>query len=332
MLLALLLPMARIRVGTSGWSYPSWRGTFYPQDWPRTRELELASRTFASLEINRSFYSLLTPACCQAWYAGTPRDFVFALKGSQFITHHKKLRNVETALANFFASGPLALAEKLGPIVWQLPAKQVFDESRLADFLAQLPRTLQAAAALAARHDDRLRHGAYLEVRRNRRIRHVLEARHDSFFTPALVELLARHDVALAVSDSPTWNYVEEPTASFMYLRLHGSEQLYTSSYSDAELAHWLERIVAWHTGREPESARRIAGARSRAQRARDVYVYFDNDVGGRAVANARSLLGLLDRSDSPKARRGAAPQRAAATVTNLLHDHRAPRKRRKSA
>jgi uncharacterized protein YecE (DUF72 family) len=291
--------MTELRIGTSGWSYPGWRGVFYPPDLPRTQELAFASQAFDSLEINRSFYSLLTPDSCRAWRAATPPGFVFAIKGSSFITHSKKLRDVETALANFFASGPLALGEKLGPVVWQLPSSMRYDEARLDAFLALLPRTTAAAARLSQKHDDRVKRGAHTRTARDRNLRHALEARHDSFLTPECVRLLRRHQVALAVTDSPHWRYAEEPTADFMYVRLHGSTELYRSGYDDRELDHWAERVRAWREGRDPEGARRIDG---RARRRRlDVYVYFDNDAAGHAVTDARRLR---ERLEEPPARR----------------------------
>jgi uncharacterized protein YecE (DUF72 family) len=268
---------------------------FYPPDLPRKDELAFASRAFNSLEINRSFYSLLTPKSCQAWYDESPTDFLFAIKGSSFITHSKKLREAEIPLANFFAAGPLVLADKLGPVVWQLPKSMPFDAARLSTFFDLLPRSLKEAAKLAKKHDHRPKHGTFFDVKHDRPLRHVLEARHDTFFTPACAQLLRTHDIALAVSDSPSWKYVEEPTTDFMYVRLHGSKVLYASSYDDAELDYWAQRVLCWYEGREPPEARRISLTRAR-RRPMDVYVYFDNDAAGHAVENTRALEARLQR------------------------------------
>ncbi|HVH47938.1 MAG TPA: DUF72 domain-containing protein, partial [Labilithrix sp.] len=165
---------ADVRVGISGWRYPPWRNVFYPKGLPQHRELEFASRAVRSVEINGSFYSLQRPSSYRRWYAETPDDFVFAVKGGRFITHNKKLRDCETPLANFFASGMLALEEKLGPILWQLPPQLRFDAARLEEFFALLPRTTAEAAALARRHDGRLRHGDHVHVRVDRPLRHTL--------------------------------------------------------------------------------------------------------------------------------------------------------------
>ncbi|MDB4977444.1 MAG: hypothetical protein JWN48_5785 [Myxococcaceae bacterium] len=286
----------RIWIGTSGWSYPHWRGTFYPPELPARRELEHASHAFASLEVNRSFYSLLTPASCLAWREQTPPRFVFALKGSRFITHSKKLRDVETPLANFFASGPLALGSKLAAVVWQLPATLSFQESRLRDFFALLPRTSEQAFALASRHDQRVKRGTHLAYQPYQRIRHAIEPRHPSFLDPAFARLAKAAQVAIVAADSADWPLIEEITTDFMYVRLHGSEQTYHSAYGDAALDDWAERIRGWRQGRYSETAHRISTLRPR--KVRDVFVYFDNDVAAHAPRDAAALMARLSADD----------------------------------
>src|SRR5512132_1907221 len=137
---------AQLRIGISGWRYAGWRGKFYPKGLPQHHELQFASGAFNSVEINGSFYSLQRPSSYQRWHSETPDDFVFSVKGARFITHMKKLRDIETPLANFFASGVLALREKLGPILWQLPPNLGFDAERLRGFFGALPRTVLGAA------------------------------------------------------------------------------------------------------------------------------------------------------------------------------------------
>lgn len=290
-----------VRIGTSGYVYPAWRKRFYPEGLPLKQELHFASRVFTSIEINRSFYSLLRPSVCQAWREQTPDDFVFALKGSRFITHNKKLHDVETSLANFFASGPLALEQQLGPIVWQLPASMRFDEARLEGFLQLLPRTTHQASMLARSHDARVKHGAHVHSDQERSLRHVLEPRHESFFHTACVKLLRHFNVALAISDSPEWPYAEEPAADFMYLRLHGSQQLYASQYSDDELSRWARHVRAFARGTMPSDARRISTLKPKRSQ-RDVYVYFDNDAQAYAAQDAVRLMALL-KTPGAKAR-----------------------------
>lgn len=191
-----------ILVGTSGWRYKEWRNDFYPRGLAQRRELEFASKAFDSIEINGSFYSLLQPPAVRRWVTETPDDFVFAVKGSRFISHMKKLRNVEIPLANFFASGVLALGEKLGPILWQLPPQTHFDPEVLARFFDLLPRTTNAASGLARKHDGRVRPRAHLKALADMPIRYALEIRHPSFETPRFRELLRAYDIALCIADT----------------------------------------------------------------------------------------------------------------------------------
>jgi uncharacterized protein YecE (DUF72 family) len=295
----------RIRVGISGWTYAPWRGVFYPEKWPAKRELEYASRTLdGSLEINGTFYRMQLLPSYRAWYAQTPDDFQFSLKGGRYITHILRLANAELPLANFFASGVLYLREKLGPILWQLPPNMKFEEERIREFLGLLPRDTQAAALLGAKHEPRVT-TPYLEVDENRPVRHAMEVRHASFATEAFVRLLREHNVALCIAETAgKWPLAEDVTADFMYLRLHGAEQIYVSGYSDEQLDDWARRIRAWSEGSEPEGARRIDGPQPERAGGRDVYVYFDNtDVKLRAPFDAMALmqrLGMKPRFELP--------------------------------
>ena len=273
-----------VRVGISGWRYAPWRGVFYPTGLAQRRELEYASRRLRSIEINGSFYSLQRPSCYQQWYAETPADFVFAVKGGRFISHNKKLKDCEQPLANFFASGVLALEEKLGPVLWQLPPQLGYDADRLARFFDILPRTTKDAARLASRHDERIKHGAYLEPRVDAPIRYALEVRHETFHDPALPKLLEKHDIALCVADTAgKWPFLETVTSDLVYVRLHGDKRLYVSGYGRAALDAWAARIARWRDG------------------GRDVFVYFDNDVKVRAPFDALNLMRKLRQSWTPQ-------------------------------
>jgi uncharacterized protein YecE (DUF72 family) len=142
------------RIGISGYDYKPWRGTFYPDGLPAKRWLEYASRTFNSIELNGTFYSLKSPAVFERWRSEVPAsDFVFAIKGGRFITHNLKLRNAERALGNFLASGILALGKMTGPFLWQLPATYRFDAERMDSFMRQLPRNSVEGEAVARQHD-----------------------------------------------------------------------------------------------------------------------------------------------------------------------------------
>ena len=279
--------VGRVWVGISGYNYPGWRGVFYPRELPARRWLEYASRQFNSIELNGTFYSLKSPAVFRRWAAETPAvGFTLAIKGSRFITHNLKLGRATTPLGNFYGSGILALGKKTGPFLWQLPPTWHFNPARVEEFLRLLPRDTADAARLARRHDARLKHGAVLTPVATMRYRHAFEPRHPSFFRPEFYDLLRSHDAALVIADTAgKYAMVEELTADFVYVRLHGSTQLYASDYTDTELDAWASRIAQW----------RDAG--------RDVYVYFDNDALGHAPRNARDLAARLNLSSEAPGR-----------------------------
>jgi uncharacterized protein YecE (DUF72 family) len=284
-----------IRVGLSGWKYPGWRGVFYPTSLRQKDELSYVASLFNTVEINGTFYSLQRPELFAAWRDATPDDFVFAVKGGRFITHIKRLRGVERALANFLASGLLALGHKLGPILWQLPQSARFEVERLDAFLSLLPRDTEAATRLAAGHDERLAGRVFAKADWRGPLRHALEVRHPSFRNFAFIDLLRRHRVALVVSDAATWPCFADVTADFVYIRLHGSEELYASAYDESALVRWASRIAAWAEGRTPSGLQLIDPA-TPPPMARDVYVYFDNDAKVHAPVDAQALRKLLHR------------------------------------
>lgn len=263
---------AGLRIGISGWTYTPWRGVFYPKGLPQRRELEFASHALNSIEINGSFYSLQRPSSYQAWYDATPPGFIFSVKGARFITHMKKLRDVEAPLANFFASGVLALREKLGPILWQFPPNFGWNAERFRQFFNLLPRDTSEAAKLSRHHDDKVKGHIWTKTDATRSLRHCVEIRHSTFLVPEFFALLREHNVAFVFADTAgKWPYAEELTADFVYVRLHGAEQLYVSGYSDSELKWWAERLRRWTRGR-------------------DGYVYFDNDAKVHAPFDAKRL------------------------------------------
>jgi uncharacterized protein YecE (DUF72 family) len=294
--------MAKIRIGISGWRYPPWRGVFYPKDLVQRDELHYASRCFPTIELNGSFYSLQHPQSYARWYDATPRGFVFAVKGPRFISHVKRLREIETPLANFFASGVFELREKFGPILWQFPASFHYDRGVFARFFERLPRDTEAALKLARRRTmhairgKELRGRARLAIDSNRKLRHAIEIRHASFLDEDFVSLLRDHGIALVVADTAgKWPYVEDVTADFVYMRLHGDEQLYVSGYTDRALARWAKRIRAWSTGSQPRDAELISRKPPRRRASRDVYCYFDNDAKVKAPFDAMKLTEKLD-------------------------------------
>lgn len=288
-----MAPGAAIRIGVSGWTYTPWRGNFYPQELRQKDELAFASRQFNALEINGTFYGLQIPANFEAWKAATPENFVFAVKGSRYITHLLRLKEPETPLANFFASGPLALGPKLGPILWQFPPFFRFDAERIERFFRLLPRSGAEASALAARHDERLRAPAWLDASAVGPIRHAMEIRHESFRDPAFIALLRRYRVALVCADTVDWPLLMDLTADFVYCRLHGSVELYNSGYSNAELDRWAARIEAWATG-APMTDGNFVSPPVADGKARDIFLFFDNTDKLMAPGDARGLMRRL--------------------------------------
>ena len=282
--------LGRIRIGISGWRYKGWRGTFYPKALAQRRELEFAARHFDSIELNGSFYSLQKPQSFKQWHDETPDDFVFAVKGSRYITHMLKLRNAEAPLANFFAQGLLRLGNKLGPILWQFPPQFAFNPEKLQSFFDLLPHTQKEAAALAGHHDHRLKGRSWLDVEKDQPIRHAIEIRHASCECPEFITLLRKNRIALVVADTVEWPLMMDVTADFVYCRLHGSDELYASGYESGAIDVWARRVVAWARGQEVTDGKRAHPKGGPRRAARDVYVYFDNDAKVRAPFDAQTL------------------------------------------
>ncbi len=213
-----------------------------------------------SVEINGSFYSLQRPTSYERWRDATPRDFTFAVKGGRYLTHMVAPEQTADGLQRFWDSGVLLLGAKLGPILWQLPERRGFEAERFEAFCAALPHTVQ-----------------------HRRIRHAIEPRHPSFSAPEARAILRRHRIALVTSDGAgRWPLFDEPTAGFVYVRLHGPDELYHGSYSGRPMRRWIDRV------------RRAATADGAGRTPRDAYVYFDNDADGRAPFDAEEFADSL--------------------------------------
>jgi uncharacterized protein YecE (DUF72 family) len=282
---------SRVFVGTSGWVYPHWRGRFYPAGLAARRWLRFAAERMDSLEVNTTFYGSARPTTFAGWLDDVrelvPSGFRFAIKGSRFITHVKRLRDARQALANFFSTGLLGLGAALGPILWQLPPQLPFDEARLEEFLALLPRTAGEAERLGRRHDERFAgradpsRGAGLPARAA--LAYAIEPRHPSFGSERFLALCRAHDVAAVVADLAGRQVpVDRVTSSLAYLRLHGSRRRYAGRYSAGELDAWRDRIVRYID----------AGAR-------EVHVYFDNDASAHAAHDAIALRRRLGEGSS---------------------------------
>jgi uncharacterized protein YecE (DUF72 family) len=265
---------ARAHIGISGWLYPPWRGAFYPKGLRQADELRYAAEHLTSIEINSSFYGLQRPASWVRWRDSTPEGFVFAVKGPRLITHLRRLREARLPLANFLASGMLALGEKLGPILWQLPANLAYDADQVERFLELLPRTTGEALESAREREDTMEGRDHLQIDTDRPLRHAVEPRSYSFDVPGFRAQLERHGVATVLGDNEgRWPRLDWATADFAYARLHGDEVLYASGYDDDALDRW----AGW--------------TRAHLAAGRDAYVYFDNDAKVRAPFDAMALI-----------------------------------------
>jgi uncharacterized protein YecE (DUF72 family) len=277
-----------IRVGTSGWIYPHWKGRFYPKGLPERRWLAYLAGRLPTVEVNGTFYSLTRPSACEAWRSATPPGFLFALKGSRYVTHMLKLRNFRAPLANFFASGILRLGERIGPILWQLPPQLPFDAARADAFFAALPEDVRGAERWARRHDERTTGRAALTAPdgRDRRLRYAVEVRHASWLSDEALALLERRNIALAAADAAGKHpfSLARTSPDLAYVRLHGARRLYEGAYTPSELREWAARCRAW------------------AREGAEVYVYFDNDRDAQAARDALALEALVSGGDFPAA------------------------------
>jgi uncharacterized protein YecE (DUF72 family) len=236
-------------IGTSGWHYDHWRYLFYPDKLAKAKWLEFYARHFTTVELNSSFYRLPSEQAFAAWHDSSPANFTFAVKVSRFITHIKRLKGIKEPLDTFLARAKI-LGEKLGPLLYQLPPSMHRDDSRLESSLSTLPQGMK----------------------------HVLEFRHESWLDDGVFEILRRYNIGLCVFDMPTLTCPLKATADFAYIRFHGSTGLYSSCYSDDELAEWAKRLA------------------SLPSKVKSVYVYFNNDAEAFAVSNAMTLRNYLER------------------------------------
>lgn len=260
-----------IYTGVSGWTYEPWRGVFYPLGLKAQDELSYASKMLSSIEVNGTFYGLKYPKDFARWADAVPDHFPLAVKAPRYITHICKLHRVEIPIANFLASGPLALGTKMGPILWQLPSSMDFERSVIETFLALLPHTGHEAMKIAERHDEKVKGRQFLDVQNDLVVRHAVEVRHLSFSHPDFSALLKEYNIAGVFSDSDgAFPVLTDQTADFIYMRLHGMGSHHVEGYSVKELKHWAEKILTLTS-----------------QNVLDAFVYFDNQEKITAPGNA---------------------------------------------
>ncbi|MGE0633758.1 MAG: DUF72 domain-containing protein [Pseudobdellovibrionaceae bacterium] len=293
--------MAKIRIGMSGWTFDGWKNDFYPKGLAAKKELEYASRKVNSIEVNGTFYALQKPHTFQKWYDETPEDFVFSIKAPQYITHVRRLKEVDEAVANFFASGIFRLKEKLGPILWQFPPNVALKDDRFEKFLKLLPYNSKSASELAKKHSEKMEGRNHVDVHADFPIRHAFEFRHASFLNPDFIELLRAHGVAIVFAHSGEKSpYTEDLTADFVYARMHGQEKMFKKGYTDKVLEWWSERVSLWSQGKQPADALCISSEKPKSVK-RDAFIYFDTEAKEFAPYDALNLTKLLANEDSPK-------------------------------
>lgn len=286
--------MAKIYIGMSGWTFEGWQGDFYPEDLSKKKELEYASRKVNSIEVNGTFYALQKPATFEKWYNETPDDFVFSVKAPQYITHVKRLKEVEEPLANFFASGLLCLKEKMGPILWQFPPNVTLKDDRFEKFLKILPFDSETAAKTAKKHSDKMKDRNYTKVDGDYSIRHAFEFRHPSFENAEFISMLRKYGVAVVFGHSGLKNpYFEDVTADFIYARMHGQEKEYKKGYPKEKLKWWAERVKIWTAGQQPSDAICVTDGKPKAI-PRDAFIYFDTEEKKYAPYDAMNLSEIL--------------------------------------
>jgi uncharacterized protein YecE (DUF72 family) len=256
-------------IGIGGWSYPSWRGTFYPAEVARKDELTYASRRLTSIEINATYYRSQSPASFVRWHDETPDGFVFAVKGPRFVTNRRVLAEAGPAIERFLAGGVMALGDKLGPINWQMMPTKVFEPDDFAAFLALLPPSADG-----------------------RPLRHAVEVRHDSFRCAGFVSLMREHGVAVVVAGDSRYPQIADPTAAFVYARIMGVSDSEPAGYSEPLLDQWSQRIQAWEAGEQPEGLRTVAPPVADGIR-RNVFLYV---ISGCKERNPAAAMALMQR------------------------------------
>jgi len=259
-----------IRVGIGGWTFEPWRGSFFPDDLPKTRELEYASRKLTSIEINGTYYSTQKPATFRRWSEETPDDFVFSLKAIRFATNRRVLAEGGQSVERFLGSGLTELKAKLGPILWQFAPTKRFEEEDFGAFLSLLPHEQDGV-----------------------RLRHVVEVRHESFLVPAFVALARQHRVGIVFAHSDKYPGIADVTADFTYARLQSTQEGVATGYTPKEIAGWAGCAKAWEKGEVPQGLPRI-DERAPPKGKRDVFIYMISGAKVRAPAAAMALIAAV--------------------------------------
>lgn len=257
----------QIRIGIGGWTFAPWRGVFYPDKLIQAKELSYAASKLTSIEVNGTFYGSQKPESFRKWASEVPEDFVFSLKGPRFATNRRVLAEAGESVQRFYDSGVLELGDKLGPVLWQFAPTKKFDPSDFGAFLDLLPREIDG-----------------------RRLRHVVEVRHDSFCVPEFIALLRQFNTPVVFSEHATYPAIADVTADFVYARLQKGDDSIATCYPPKALDAWAKRFETWAEGGEPTDLPRVTDTALKKQ-PRDVFAYVIHEAKVRAPAGAMALI-----------------------------------------
>ena len=262
-----------IRIGVGGWTFPPWRGVFYPDDLAQKNELAYASQHLTAIEINGTYYGSQKPESFRKWARETPENFIFTLKGNRFCTNRKVLAEAGDSVGRFYAQGIEELGAKLGPVLWQFANTKKFDEADFGAFLELLPRKLGA-----------------LELK------HCVEVRHDSFRDPAFAALLRKHEIPVVFADHHTYPAFADVTGDFVYARLQTGSDDVETAYPPKDLDAWAGRLKTWAEGGRPEDLAAADPEQKPAKTPRDVFAFIIHEGKIRAPAGAMALIERVRR------------------------------------
>ena len=260
-----------IRVGIGGWNFPPWRGVFYPKGLAQAKELAYAGEHLTAIEINATYYGSQKPESFRRWASQVPDGFVFSVKASRFATNRTVLREAGDSIKRFVNSGIAELGDRLGPLLWQFAPFKKFDPADFGGFLELLPETLDG-----------------------KKLRHVVEVRHDSFRSPEFVALIRKFGIAVVYAEHAKYPGIPDVTADFVYARLQKGQDDIPTAYPPKALDEWTERARTWAAGSAPDDLERVDAAHKLAKQPRDVFVYFIHEGKVRAPAAAMALIERL--------------------------------------